>query len=194
MAETATTSDMDQNQISDRGLDSLPEQDIVNPFDQLHMSSAGIHPSHQHPSSGHQHHPRLMSSSSSSTTHTNATGKSLLNHKTSNSSQATSYLQNIPGINMILPANDPSVRTIKQHYYPEGGWGWVIISLSSFVHFLTAAISSPVMSLLILEIINTFSPESGIVAAGKVVLHSFITQIFSPFLSFSLFNQYENQG
>jgi hypothetical protein len=119
-------------------------------------------------------HPRLMSSSSSSTTHTNATTKSLLNHKTSNSSQATSYLQNIPGINMILPANDPSVRTIKQHYYPEGGWGWVIVSLASFVHFLTAGISSPAMSLLILEIMNTFAPESGLVAAGKINLFSLV--------------------
>lgn len=120
-------------------------------------------PSHQQQPCHH----RLMSTSSSSTTHTNTTSKSLLNHKTSNSSQATSYLQNIPGINMTLPANDPSVRTIKQHYYPEGGWGWVIVSLASFVHFLTASISSPAMSLLVLEIINTFSPESGIVAAGK---------------------------
>ena len=26
--------------------------------------------------------------------------------------------------------------TIRQHYYPEGGWGWVILSVTSMVHIL----------------------------------------------------------
>ena len=28
------------------------------------------------------------------------------------------------------------LRTLKQHYYPEGGWGWVILCVSSMVHIL----------------------------------------------------------
>ena len=28
------------------------------------------------------------------------------------------------------------LRTLKAHYYPEGGWGWVILTVSSLVHLL----------------------------------------------------------
>ena len=28
------------------------------------------------------------------------------------------------------------LRTLKQHYYPEGGWGWVILGVTSLVHIL----------------------------------------------------------
>ena len=28
------------------------------------------------------------------------------------------------------------LRTLKQHYYPEGGWGWVVLAVSCLVHGL----------------------------------------------------------
>ena len=28
------------------------------------------------------------------------------------------------------------LRTLKQHYYPEGGWGWVVVIVGCLVHFL----------------------------------------------------------
>ena len=28
------------------------------------------------------------------------------------------------------------LRTLKQHYYPEGGWGWVIVLVTTTVHLL----------------------------------------------------------
>ena len=81
------------------------------------------------------------------------------------SSQPASYLQHIPGINMNLPANDPSVRTIKQHYYPEGGWGWVIVAVASFTHFITSPLTSPAISLLVIEIAGHF--DQHFVSAGE---------------------------
>lgn len=28
------------------------------------------------------------------------------------------------------------VPTLKQHYYPEGGWGWIVVAVSFAVHVL----------------------------------------------------------
>jgi len=151
-------------------LKDMENQGVQSYEEELGIDVHEFQNSHPPPCSSNRHQ-RLISTSSSSTTNTNVTGKSLSLHRTSNSSQPTSYLQNIPGINMTLPANDPSVKTIKQHYYPEGGWGWVVVSLASFVHFLTSAISSPAMSLIILEILNTFTPEYGVVGGGKINRH-----------------------
>ena len=89
-----------------------------------------------------------------------------------NSSNNYSYLINIPGINLPLSANDPSIKTIKQHYYPEGAWGWVILAVASFVHFITAALT-PTCGLLIVEIMNYFTPDQGIVSAGECFLPLF---------------------
>lgn len=48
--------------------------------------------------------------------------------------------------------------TLKQHYYPEGGWGWVILTCSFLVHvlnhgFLTSA------GLFYLEIMRKFGDD-----------------------------------
>ena len=75
------------------------------------------------------------------------------------------YLQNIPGINMTLAANDPNIRTIKQHYYPEGGWGWIVVGVVCFTHFITSGVI-PAGGLLLIEIMKTFNPDQGVVAAG----------------------------
>jgi hypothetical protein len=44
-----------------------------------------------------------------------------------------------------LGARIPALRrrgaktnTIRQHYYPEGGWGWVVVSCALFIHVLCA--------------------------------------------------------
>jgi hypothetical protein len=39
------------------------------------------------------------------------------------------------------------VPTLKQHYYPEGGWGWIIVAVSFAVHVLNQGLhmSSGVM-------------------------------------------------
>ncbi|KAL9699588.1 hypothetical protein quinque_003029 [Culex quinquefasciatus] len=33
--------------------------------------------------------------------------------------------------------SNTSTSTIKQHYYPEGGWGWIVIVVGIMIHVLT---------------------------------------------------------
>ena len=40
---------------------------------------------------------------------------------------------------VVLSAADQKLRelkTLKQHYYPEGGWGWVVVAVACCVHLL----------------------------------------------------------
>ena len=40
---------------------------------------------------------------------------------------------------VLLNATDQKLqelRTLKQHYYPEGGWGWVVVVVACLVHLL----------------------------------------------------------
>ena len=40
---------------------------------------------------------------------------------------------------VVLNAADQKLRelrTLKQHYYPEGGWGWVVVVVACIVHLL----------------------------------------------------------
>ena len=40
---------------------------------------------------------------------------------------------------VVLNAADQKLRelrTLKQHYYPEGGWGWVVVVVACLVHLL----------------------------------------------------------
>ncbi|XP_074605523.1 uncharacterized protein LOC141858629 [Brevipalpus obovatus] len=88
----------------------------------------------------------------------------------------------IPGINKTFTLNDPIFRTIGQHYYPEGGWGWIITVCASLCLFITSALF-PASSFLIVDIVRTFKPEEGILAA--VLIGSFstmVTLIFSPII------------
>ncbi|OQR66777.1 hypothetical protein BIW11_04917, partial [Tropilaelaps mercedesae] len=59
-----------------------------------------------------------------------------------------------PGISLAA-FDKPKVSTIRQHYYPEGGWGWVICSIAVFVHFLVHGIYW-CFPLLILRMKNQF--------------------------------------
>ena len=43
------------------------------------------------------------------------------------------------------------LRTLKAHYYPEGGWGWVILTVASLVHLLVVG-SQVVLSSIIISL------------------------------------------
>ncbi|KAI1286975.1 Monocarboxylate transporter 14 [Halotydeus destructor] len=88
----------------------------------------------------------------------------------------------IPGINMTLSTDDPSIRTIRQHYYPEGDWGWVVVGVATFAHFLVAGVLTATC-LLVPDIVRTFKPSGGWFAA--VFLGTFsttITLLLSPII------------
>lgn len=72
----------------------------------------------------------------------------------------------IPGINMTLSPNDPTIKTIKQHYYPEGGWGWAVVGCAAAAHFLTAQLS-PACGLFVLHLMKFVQPANGMPAAGN---------------------------
>ena len=35
---------------------------------------------------------------------------------------------------------NPKSATFRQHYYPEGGWGWIVIFCAAIVHVFTSGI------------------------------------------------------
>jgi hypothetical protein len=39
-----------------------------------------------------------------------------------------------------LRRRDVDTSTIRQHYYPEGGWGWIVCGVGFLVHLLTSGL------------------------------------------------------
>ncbi|XP_066974856.1 monocarboxylate transporter 8-like isoform X2 [Macrobrachium rosenbergii] len=50
--------------------------------------------------------------------------------------EMNSFQKHIPG----LKRHDAKTSTIRQHYYPEGGWGWLICACVFVVHVLTTGL------------------------------------------------------
>lgn len=55
----------------------------------------------------------------------------------------------VPGVSKAA-LEKPSVSTIRQHYYPEGGWGWVVCACALLVHMLTHGVHGAYGLLLII--------------------------------------------
>uniref|UniRef100_A0A182X5B0 Uncharacterized protein n=1 Tax=Anopheles quadriannulatus TaxID=34691 RepID=A0A182X5B0_ANOQN len=62
--------------------------------------------------------------------------------------------------------SNTSTSTIKQHYYPEGGWGWIIVLVGVLVHVLTHGLQTAV-GVVILAVGRTYRIES-IIVTGEV--------------------------
>lgn len=54
--------------------------------------------------------------------------------------------------------------TLKQHYYPEGGWGWVVATVAMAVHLLGHGLHLA-SGVFVLELTHKFGPDT-VVPAG----------------------------
>lgn len=54
-----------------------------------------------------------------------------------------------------LVADLRQLLTLKQHYYPEGGWGWVVLICAVLVHVLSHGLHTST-GLVYLEILDKF--------------------------------------
>ena len=73
--------------------------------------------------------------------------------------------RNVPA----LRRRDMDTSTIRQHYYPEGGWGWIVCGVGFLVHLLTSGLQLS-FGLLYLYAI-THLGDTAIMDAGE---HTFI--------------------
>lgn len=51
--------------------------------------------------------------------------------------------RDIHSLHRHIPAlrrRDVDTSTIRQHYYPEGGWGWIVCGVGFLVHLLTSGL------------------------------------------------------
>ncbi|XP_039287915.1 uncharacterized protein LOC111049387 [Nilaparvata lugens] len=58
--------------------------------------------------------------------------------------------------------------TLKQHYYPEGGWGWVVLLTAFLVQLLTHGLHTA-SGVLLSETVNRFGREVAMPAVSKQI-------------------------
>ncbi|XP_076371805.1 monocarboxylate transporter 10-like isoform X2 [Tachypleus tridentatus] len=78
----------------------------------------------------------------------------------------------IPGLNFSLSPDDPKAATIHQHYYPEGGWGWVICGCAAVAHILAVGLLSS-FGFFAYQTQRHFKPDVNII--GAVCMGAFST-------------------
>ena len=71
------------------------------------------------------------------------------------------------------------LRTLKQHYYPEGGWGWVIVLVTLCVQLISHGLqyalamyilAVPKSSVISRRLLNASFDQSGIVPKKTLIL------------------------
>ncbi|XP_049286116.1 monocarboxylate transporter 8-like isoform X1 [Anopheles funestus] len=75
--------------------------------------------------------------------------------------------------------SNTSTSTIKQHYYPEGGWGWIIVLVGVLVHILTHGLQTAV-GVLILAAGSAYRIESIIFTGWLGALSTAVALFISP--------------
>lgn len=70
----------------------------------------------------------------------------------------------IAGLN--LSPDDPKAATIRQHYYPEGGWGYVVCVCAFLVEIISGGLQAS-FGLLILNVMSTFGKDATLVRTGE---------------------------
>ncbi|KAG8225690.1 hypothetical protein J437_LFUL001722, partial [Ladona fulva] len=96
--------------------------------------------------------------------------ESILNEREMNSLHKT-----VPA----LRRHDVKTSTIRQHYYPEGGWGWIVCGCGFLVHLLTTGLQFS-YGVLYLEVVKRFGEGSAMDAAWIGVLCFSVSFISAP--------------
>ncbi|XP_046644820.1 monocarboxylate transporter 3-like isoform X3 [Daphnia pulicaria] len=69
----------------------------------------------------------------------------------------------VPG----LRRHDPRTSTIRQHYYPEGGWGWLVVGAAFLVQVLTTGLQLA-FGVMAAQIARHFSRQDSSAAASSL--------------------------
>ncbi|KAF4522124.1 hypothetical protein B566_EDAN012586 [Ephemera danica] len=86
-----------------------------------------------------------------------------LEHK--DSGVACTSCSEAPGVLQLVPVQ-PKETTIGQHYYPEGGWGVVVVVCATLVHALTHGLHQAA-GVTGLEMQRAFKPKLSVLEVGK---------------------------
>ena len=78
---------------------------------------------------------------------------------------------------IALKGFNPKSATFRQHYYPEGGWGWVIIICATVVQILTSGIQLS-FGILYIHCLKMFGQES-VMSTGNFL---FLTPFYYIFV------------
>jgi len=94
-----------------------------------------------------------------------------------NEKELNSMNKHIPA----LKGFNPKSATFRQHYYPEGGWGWVITFCAVLVQILTTGVQFS-YGILYIHIVGVFGSENAMSTAWIGVACLSISYGFTPFL------------
>ncbi|XP_050080387.1 monocarboxylate transporter 10-like [Anopheles maculipalpis] len=75
--------------------------------------------------------------------------------------------------------SNTSTSTIKQHYYPEGGWGWIIVTVGVLVHILTHGLQTA-FGVVILAAGRAYPSESVVFTGWLGALSTAVALFISP--------------
>lgn len=74
----------------------------------------------------------------------------------------------VGGGTRIVAAEVRQLLTLKQHYYPEGGWGWVVVFVGVLVQLLSHGLHVA-SGVLVGEVVRRFG-DGVVIPAGEYVL------------------------
>ncbi|XP_022166266.1 monocarboxylate transporter 10 isoform X2 [Myzus persicae] len=69
--------------------------------------------------------------------------------------------------------------TLKQHYYPEGGWGWVVAAVAVAAHLLTHGLHLA-SGVFVQELVNKFGPGTVVPAGWLGAMSTGVALLLSP--------------
>lgn len=79
-----------------------------------------------------------------------------------------------------LRRHDVNTATIRQHYYPEGGWGWIVCACGFLVHVFTTGMQFS-YGVLYLEAVKIHGRESSMDAGNSHADFTFDSLPLHPF-------------